>query len=79
MPLFVKFRSFLRNFFLSHRVEVDLEQEVRSHLEMLVEENIRPARIAIRIASGLQDQTWRENMDESVDQKDAVRVQDHLT
>jgi len=41
MPLFVKFRSFLRNFFLSRRVDVDLEQEVRSHLEMLVEENIR--------------------------------------
>jgi len=30
-------------------------------------------------ASGLQDQEWRENMDESVDQKDAVRVQDQLT
>jgi predicted permease len=41
MPLFVKVRSFLRNLFLSRRVELDLDQEVRSHLEMLIEENIR--------------------------------------
>jgi len=30
MPLFVKVRSFLRNLFLSRRVEVDLDQEVHS-------------------------------------------------
>src|SRR5713226_6178709 len=41
MPLLVKTRSFLRNLFLSRRMEVDLDQEVRSHLEMLIEENIR--------------------------------------
>src|SRR5258708_18805039 len=41
MPLFVKGRSFLRNLFLPRRVEVDLDQEVQSHLEMLTEENIR--------------------------------------
>src|SRR5260221_5644720 len=41
MPLFVKARSFLRNLVFSHRVEVDLDQEVHSHLEMLTEENIR--------------------------------------
>ena len=41
MPLFVKPRSFLRNLFLSRRVEADLDQEVHSHLEMLIEENIR--------------------------------------
>jgi predicted permease len=41
MPLFVKARSFLRNLFASRRVEVDLDQEVHSHLEMLTEENIR--------------------------------------
>jgi putative ABC transport system permease protein len=41
MPLLVKVRSFLRNLFLSRRVEVDLDQEVHSHLEMLTEENIR--------------------------------------
>ena len=41
MPLLVKARSFLRNLFLSRRVDVDLDQEVRSHLEMLIEENVR--------------------------------------
>src|ERR1700682_3973900 len=41
MPLFVKVRSFLRNLFLSPRVEVDLDEEVHSHLEMMIEENIR--------------------------------------
>jgi predicted permease len=41
MPLFVKARSFLRNLFLSRRVDVDLDQEVRSHLELLIAENIR--------------------------------------
>jgi hypothetical protein len=40
MPLFVKARSFLRNLFLSRRVEIDLDQEVHSHLEMLTEEHI---------------------------------------
>jgi putative ABC transport system permease protein len=41
MPLFMKARSFLRNLFTSRRVEVDLDQEVHSHLELLTEENIR--------------------------------------
>jgi putative ABC transport system permease protein len=41
VPLFVKVRSFLRNLFFTRRVEVDLDQEVHSHLEMLTEENIR--------------------------------------
>jgi predicted permease len=41
MPLFVKARSFLRNIFSSRRVDVDLDKEVHSHLEMLTEENIR--------------------------------------
>jgi len=41
MPLFVKARSFLRNFFSSRCVEADLDEEVHSHLELLVEENIR--------------------------------------
>src|SRR5439155_17855028 len=41
MPLFVKAGSFLRNLFSSRRVEADLDEEVHSHLEMLVEENIR--------------------------------------
>ncbi len=41
MPLFVKFRSFLRNLFSTRRVEVDLDEEVRSHVELLIEENTR--------------------------------------
>jgi len=41
MPLPVKARSFLRNLFLSRRVEMDLDEEMHSHLEMLTEENIR--------------------------------------
>jgi len=41
MRLLVKARSFLRNLFLSRRVDVDLDQEVRSHLELLIAEKIR--------------------------------------
>jgi predicted permease len=41
MPLPVKMRSFLRNLFLSRRVEADLDREVHAHLELLIEENIR--------------------------------------
>src|SRR5580693_8098908 len=41
MPLFVKARSFLRNLFLSRGVEAELDQEVHSHLELLIAENIR--------------------------------------
>jgi macrolide transport system ATP-binding/permease protein len=41
MPLRVKARSFLRNLFLTQRVEEDLDQEVHAHLQMLIEENIR--------------------------------------
>ena len=58
MPLFVMVRSFLRNLFLSRRVEVDLDNEVRSHLELMTAENIRAgmgpdeARRAARIELG---------------------------
>jgi putative ABC transport system permease protein len=41
MPLPVKARSFVRNLLWSRQVEADLDQEVRSHLEMLTEENLR--------------------------------------
>jgi putative ABC transport system permease protein len=53
MPLLVKARSFLRNLVSSRRAEVDLDQEVHSHLEMLIEENIRagmPPEEAQRVA-----------------------------
>ena len=41
MPLVAKARSFLRNLFFTERGEVDLDQEVRSHLQMLIDENFR--------------------------------------
>jgi putative ABC transport system permease protein len=41
MTLFVKALSFFRNLLFSQRVEADLDAEVRSHLEMLTEENVR--------------------------------------
>jgi putative ABC transport system permease protein len=41
MSLSLKLRSFLRNLFFSHRVDADLDQEVHSHLNLLIEENIR--------------------------------------
>ncbi len=53
MRLLVKVRSFLRNLVLSRRVEVDLDEEVHSYLEMLIAENIRaglPPREARRAA-----------------------------
>src|SRR6266566_9968669 len=40
MPLSAKARSFLRNLFFV-RVEKDLHQELRSHLQMLIDENLR--------------------------------------
>lgn len=58
MPLLVKARSFLRNLFLSRRVDADLDQEVHTQLEILTEENIRTgmapeeARRAARIEFG---------------------------
>jgi len=41
MPFLAKARSFLRNLLLARRVEAELDEEVRTHLEMLVEENVR--------------------------------------
>ena len=41
MPFAVKVRSFLRNLFSSRHVATDLDAEVRSHLAMLTEENLR--------------------------------------
>jgi len=58
MPPFVKVQSFLRNLFFSRRVDTDLDKELRSHLEMLIDENIRAgmtadeARRAARIELG---------------------------
>jgi len=41
MPFLVKIHNLFRNLLFSSRVEADLDEEVQSHLEMLVEENIR--------------------------------------
>jgi predicted permease len=41
MPLLVKVRSALRNLFSTGHVDADLDQEVRSHLELLTDEKIR--------------------------------------
>ena len=41
MPLYSKVRSALRNFLLRRHVETDLDEEVRSHLELLTQENLR--------------------------------------
>jgi len=62
MPLLFKARSLLRNLLLARRVEAELDEEVRTHLEMLVEENVRAgmtveeARRAARIELGGVDQ-----------------------
>jgi predicted permease len=41
MPLFGKFRSLLRNIISTRGVEADLDHEVRAHLELLTDENVR--------------------------------------
>src|SRR5437016_7694572 len=72
MPLFVKARSFLRNLFSTRRVEVDLDQEVHAHLEMLTEENIRAgvppqeAQRAARIELGGIEQVKEQVREERV-------------
>src|SRR5215472_15572020 len=41
MPFVAKTRSFLRNLLSTQSVEQDLDQEVRSHLQLLIDENLR--------------------------------------
>ena len=53
MPMLAKALSFFRNLFLFGRRDSDLDQEIRSHLEMLIDENIRagmPPKEAARAA-----------------------------
>ena len=53
MPLFSESRSFLRNLFFVRRVDGDLDQEVRAHLDLLTDEKIRsglPRDVAERAA-----------------------------
>jgi predicted permease len=62
MPLLAKARSFFRNLFFFDRRDSDLDQELRSHLEMLIEENtragmpLREAQRAARIELGGNEQ-----------------------
>ncbi len=70
MPLFVKIQGFLRNLFLSRRVDADLDQEVHAHLELLVAESIRAgmqpheARRAARIELGGIEQVKKQVREE---------------
>src|SRR5258708_24162692 len=70
MPLIVKVRSFLRNLFSTRRVEVDLDKEVHSHLELLIAENIRAgmssteAQRAARIELGGIEQVKEQDREE---------------
>ena len=41
MPFLAKPRAFLRNLFSSRAIDADLDNEVRSHLQMLIDENLR--------------------------------------
>ncbi len=41
MPLRMKAKNFLRNLFRFHRSDPDLDQEVQSHLALLIDENLR--------------------------------------
>jgi hypothetical protein len=72
MPLFVKVRSLLRNLFSFRRVEADLDEEVRSHLEMLMEENLRAgmpkeeALRAVRIELGGIEQVKEQVREERI-------------
>src|SRR5512138_306650 len=62
MPLLIRAQSLLRNLFSKSRVDLDLDEEIRSHLELLTEDNIREgmspeeARRAARIELGGIDQ-----------------------
>jgi putative ABC transport system permease protein len=72
MSLLVKAGSLLRNLFLSRRIEGDLDQEVHSHLTLLIDENLRAgmspeeARRAARIELGGVEQVKEEVRDKRV-------------
>jgi predicted permease len=66
LPLLSKAKSFLRNLLAARRVESELNEEVHSHLEMLLEENIRAgmapeeARRTARIEMGGSEQVKQQ-------------------
>jgi len=69
MPLLEKARSLFRNLFFFGRRDTDLDHEIRSHLEMLIEENIRAgmppkeAQRAARIELGGSEQVKEQVRD----------------
>jgi len=69
MPVLVKARSLLRNLFSTRRVERDLDLEVRSHLQLLIDENLRAglppkeAERAARIELGSPEQVKEQVRD----------------
>ena len=74
MPLHTKARSFFRNLFSVRRQEEDLDREVREHLEMLADENIRAgmppeaARRAARMELGGVEMVKEQVRDERMGQ-----------
>jgi putative ABC transport system permease protein len=72
MPTIAKIRSFLRNLLSAPLVDEDLDQEIRSHLELLADENIRAgmppkeARRAARIELGGMEQVKGQVRDERI-------------
>src|SRR5262245_28204713 len=69
MPFFVKVRSVFRNLLWTRQVEAELDEEVRAHLEMLVEEKIQEgmsgdqAQRAARLELGGMDQVKEQVRD----------------
>ena len=72
MPLFMKIKSLFRNLFRADVLEKDLDEEVLSHLEMLVDENVRKgmspdeARRAARIELGGIDRVKDQVRDQRI-------------
>src|ERR1700724_1099268 len=72
MPFLVKARSFLRNLLASRRVELDLHEEIRSHLDMLTDESVqagmsltdaqRAARIELGGIEQVKEQVRKERL-----------------
>src|ERR1700716_4211854 len=64
MALLAKARSFLRNLISTETGEADLEQDLQSHLVMLIEENIRSGMQEKEAQPGRADRTWRDRTGE---------------
>ncbi len=65
MPFFVKGRELFMNLLWARQVEADLEEEVRAHLEMLVDENVRAGMTAKQVRNPLAVATLESPMIQS--------------